>query len=96
MKLLVLHSVANVVLCSFAGWRFQRRRRIGKLAPKGQSLPLVNANTPANGATWNQLQKSIDTTNALMEAQGDDKAAGELAGMLNNFQSSVKERGKDN
>lgn len=78
------------------GWRFQRRRRIGKLPPKGQSLPLVNANTPANGATWNQLQKSIDTTNALMEAQGDDKDAGELAGMLNNFQSSVKERGKDN
>lgn len=87
MKLLVLDSVADVVLCSFAGWRFQRRRRIGKLPPKGQSLPLVNANTPSNGASWNQLQKSIDTTNA----QG---AGGDLSGMLNNL-SAVKHGGKD-
>ncbi|KAL3939832.1 MAG: hypothetical protein SGBAC_005510 [Bacillariaceae sp.] len=69
------------------GWRFQRRRRIGKLPPKGQSLPLVNANTPSNGASWNQLQKSIDTTNA----QG---AGGDLSGMLNNL-SAVKHGGKD-
>mmetsp|Transcript_43368 Transcript_43368/g.104822 ORF Transcript_43368/g.104822 Transcript_43368/m.104822 type:complete len:497 (-) Transcript_43368:107-1597(-) len=79
------------------GWRFQRRRRIGsRSSAKGQELPLVNANTPSNGATWNQLQKSIDTTNAMLQKQGDDQAAAELSGLLNNFQKDVKERGKDN
>lgn len=52
--------------------------------------------TPSNGATWEQLQKSIDNTNAVLKTHGDDKTAAELAGLLNNFQHSVKERGKDN
>ena len=80
--------------CHLSGLRFQRRRRLPAASlKKKESLPKF-ANTPSNGASWTQLQKSIDTTNAMLRAQGDDKAAEELAGLLNNFQNSVKERGK--
>lgn len=58
------------------------------------SLPQWQSMSPSSGASWKQLQTSIDSTNALLQKNGDDEVAMELAGLLNSFQENVKERGK--
>lgn len=64
------------------------------MAPKKKddSLPRYRDN---DVPSWEQLQKSIDATNEILKETGDNDAAEELAGLLNNFQRSIKE-GKDN
>jgi hypothetical protein len=57
-------------------------------------LPQWQSTSPSSGASWNQLQASIDSTNALLQENGDDEVAMELAGLLNSFQDNVKMRGK--
>ena len=76
---------------SSSGVRFQRRRRLPSSLANKKELPQFKTDP---GANWDQLQKSIDSTNTLLKTQGDDEAAAELAGLLNSFQTSVKERGK--
>jgi hypothetical protein len=61
---------------------------------EARALPQWKKINPSDGASWHQLQASINSTTAILQEKYDEDVAMELVGVLNSFQQNIKERGK--